>query len=1217
MRYIGLILTCFLFLPLSAQKWERLDQKFWKHFDDEAYVEAAKLAVREVNYSVNKLDTTDIRFMYSYYNLSLSYFSLDEFELAKSYVGRAYTLVVPYYERGKDMGKICELYGRIETELGYHETAASLLGYARDVNAEVHGQQSYEYLQSLYYIADLEMARSGWQEMVNVLDEALNIHEQHFLKNHDYARYANFLGLVYLNNGFNAEAAESFSLALSVYDETLIKKDFTFAHASNNLALAYYYQNDFDHASLHFERADSLYRILLDGYSENYMMLLNNLASLYYSWVKPDLAREAYLKLELYLALHPDHVDLNYIQGIENAANYYAETGEAEKAEKYYRQTIELRRYANLVDRDELAGSIILLAYFYREETKILLAAETALEAYSILMQIRPAADPDLIWILSFIGEAYYDLHQDQRSLYYYQLAREIIEQTDSVSSPEALPVYNQLGILLHRQKKLSEAVLCLERAHRLNPQEPATLINLGMVYYDMGKGNEAREMYAEAKKIYAALYGTDSPDYANALIHEIGFQADFGDFNEAMLDEIREVERICLDSGVDTTSRLFVDCMGAYRSYYFGIEDYDLSLAYGKRTLDLVEISHGRESRFYGENMLVLADCYVMLGDTENLSLLYDEAYLIASLLDSVNRETLLYNIESGRFNDYYLLEDFETSKHSIEWLIERDKEQFLRMQKILTVKERTVYSGTLEKLNFYNNFLLHFPEDPEVINNALNNRLFFKGLLMDSELSQRRALLQTGDSSIIKMHDEYLLAKNRLSNLRSEFGIKGELLDSMESGILDIEREISRKLGEEMTHEKRSFTWEEVREALGEDEAAVELLQFNHFASGSGDTIHEGYWYVAFIITRESEVHPEYVMLPMKPQEGGSYMDYGTFMETESKGKLTDELWVQIDRAIQGKRTIWFSPDGGYHKFNLESFTDHTGKLAISTYKFRYVNSLNVLLKEEVDYSGNQTALLAGDPQFRMSLSSVSDPLPRETSRALSEFQSRMFPGTYLSELPGTRREVDSIGSMFSALGWDCTILTGSKASEDSISKVDSPRVLHLATHGFFAREEQQEGNSIGEYESRGYYKLNMDSYAKSCLFFSGAQSTLFYAYDYQEGSGDGILTAWEIMEMDLDNTELVVLSACDTGLGDVLASGGIYGLRRAFHLAGAENVLISLWKVDDRATQELMQEFYARWLSGMAMDEALLEAKLHMMNDTEFTHPKYWAAFILSSN
>jgi CHAT domain-containing protein len=424
-----------------------------------------------------------------------------------------------------------------------------------------------------------------------------------------------------------------------------------------------------------------------------------------------------------------------------------------------------------------------------------------------------------------------------------------------------------------------------------------------------------------------------------------------------------------------------------------------------------------------------------------------------------------------------------------------------------------------------------------------------------------------------------------------------------------------ISRMVGESLIADKRSYTWKDIQRSLGEDEAAVEILQFNYQPANASDTLHVGYWYAAFVITRETSDHPQCILVPLREQEGSDYMDYKTFMETEHAGKLSDELWIELNQAIAGKKTIYFSPDGGYHKFNLESFTDQEGQYAISKYKFKYMNSLLELMQAPTDYSNNQLALLVGDPSFRMSLASVPEPAPEESTRSVSEFQTRMFPGTILTDLPGTRTEVDSIGSMFTSSGWNCSTLTGNSATEEAVSGTRSPRVLHLATHGFFEGDTQEEYAALLAGRAGRSFEFNLDAGARSCLFFSGAQSTLYYAYDYQKGSGDGILTAGEIMEMDLDSTELVVLSACDTGLGDVLETGGIYGLRRSFHLAGARRVMISLWKVDDQATQLLMREFYSRWLSGLDMDDSLQEAKKYLIDHTEFSHPKYWAAFILS--
>jgi CHAT domain-containing protein/tetratricopeptide (TPR) repeat protein len=1217
MRSIVLILVLLLSVPLQGQKWERLTEKFKLHYDEDAYEAALDDALKALGQAVKDFDTTDVRYMISYYNVALAYHGLSEMEMARSAIASAFELMVPVFTYDPNHAEVCELYGRIETSLGYHQNAEAYLSRARDIKIFLYGKESREYIRSLYFLADLEMARSRWDEMAAVLEEALEIHEHHFIKDQDFARYANYLGLIYMNGGQDAAAALNFQRAISAFTETGIEKNFTFGHANNNLALVYYYESDFEQAAIHFERADSIYRLLLEGYSENYMMLLNNIASLYYSWGKADQARQAYRQLEEYLARYPDPRDLNYLQGVENTAHFYANSGELKRAGEYYLKSIGIRKSVPEPDSVDLAWTMLSLASVYSEGSRPDLAAEVAVEAFLILRDKLAPGDPDLVWLLSFLGLSHFESRQEQKAIYYYELAREQVELDDSLHYEEEVSIYNNLGILYHEQEMLREAVRFLEKAHALDPEEPATLINLGLTYFDMGDHPGAREKFEEAKKIYEREYGRDHPDYANALIHDISFRASYGDFNDQMLEDIREVERICLSSHVDTTSRLFIDCMASYGSYYFGIKDYHRSVAYGKRVLKLVELAYGRNSKFYGENLLVLADSYVMLGDLENLIRIYNEAYEIASSLDPAEGESLLYFIESGRCWDYYYLEDYEESRKSMERVIEKDKARFLALQNILSVRERSNFSAELVNLVEYNNFVMLGPEDPEVLSNALDNRLFVKGLLMDSERRQRDALASSGDSIIAGMHERYLAEKRMLANLQSQFGVEKLILDSMEQGIMQIEREISRRLGEKMALEERSLHWQDIRDSLGEDEAAVEVVMFYHRTAPPVVTLHP--WYLAFIITRETRDHPLCLKLFDAVEAIPDYLSYRGAMESGPGGRLDaglyDRLWAKIDSALDGKKTIFFSPDGLFHQLNVEALADGAGHYVIDKYEIRVVNSLAEILEPARDYGHNMRAMLAGDPMFRMSLASVPDPVPGEAARSVSGFQTRMFPGTRLSPLPGTRTEVDSIGSMLEASGWECATLTGPDASEEAVSSVRNPRVLHLATHGYFARDENHSGDTLSGSTDRSFNALGMESYSRSCLFFSGAQSTLYYAYDYREGSGDGILTAWEIMEMELDSTELVVLSACETGLGDVLNSEGVSGLRRAFHLAGAERVLLSLWEVDDQATQLLMREFYANWLSGMELDRALAEAKRTLMRSDEYSHPRYWAAFILS--
>lgn len=1206
-----------LAVPLIGQKWERFTRSFNKHYSEFAYSEALDVALKALDMAEQRMDSSDVRFMLARYNVALAYYGLEDLVQAREHIAAAFGLMVPYFTYDPNHAEVCELYGRIETGLGYHKLAETYLSRARDIKEYLYGKESHAYVRSLYYQSELEMARAQWDRMAEVLEEALGTQEQHLLVDQEYARYANYLGLIYMNNGYNDHAADNFKRAISAYDLTGIKKDFPFGHASNNLALLLYYDGDFEGAAWHFTRADSIYQILLEGYSENYMMLINNMASLFYSWEKPEQALEAFLKLEVYLEKYPDHRDLNYIQAVENTANYYAETGDVRKSENYYKRAIELRNSAFPTDVNELAGSMLLLASLYAEESRPDLATTTALEAYRLLRNVLAPGDPDLIWILSFLGQNFYNAEQYNTSLYYFQEAREHIELSEDSLSQEAPAVYNNLGALYFMQNMLREAIPCMEKAHELEPEDPVTLINLGLFYFELGNTPVARDLFKEAKEIYRKEYGSGHPEYARALIQVVTSKADLGDFSDEMLEEIREVEQICQDQGIDSTARLFIDCMRAYRVYYFGIRDYVRARSYGEQITGLVGKGSGRESGFYVQTLLEQAGIYAALGEEDRLNGLYDEALSLAPLVEDEDPENLIHLIESSRFSNYYHLQEYERSREIMERVIEKDKSRFLGLEGLLSPRERAGMSAGLVNLVEYNNFLMRFPGDPEVISNALNNRLFVKSILMDSELRQREALASTSDTLLIGMNSKYAAEKRLLANLRSQFGVEEAVLDSIETGILQTEREISRRLGEEMAMGDREIRWQDIRDALGEEEAAVEVVMFYYRTAPPGVTLHP--WYLAFIITKDMEESPLCLTLFDAVEVVPEYESYRGSVESLSGGQLEaslyERLWSKIDSVVNGKRTILFSPDGLYHQINVEALPDHEGTWVIDKYEIRHLHSLAEILEEERDYSENRTAMLAGDPMFRMSLAQVPDPVPQEQSRTVSEFQSRMFPGTRLSPLPGTRTEVDSIGAMLESMGWECSSLTGNEASEDAVVRVRNPRVLHLATHGFFAENREQATDTIAEGDFRNFEFQDSESDARSCLFFAGAQNTLFYAYDYQPGSGDGILTAWEISEMELDSTELVVLSACETGLGDVLNSEGVTGLRRAFHLAGARRILLSLWEVDDQATQLLMRRFYANWLSGMELDQALSEAKRFLMRETEFSHPRYWAAFILS--
>jgi CHAT domain-containing protein len=222
----------------------------------------------------------------------------------------------------------------------------------------------------------------------------------------------------------------------------------------------------------------------------------------------------------------------------------------------------------------------------------------------------------------------------------------------------------------------------------------------------------------------------------------------------------------------------------------------------------------------------------------------------------------------------------------------------------------------------------------------------------------------------------------------------------------------------------------------------------------------------------------------------------------------------------------------------------------------------------------------------------------------------------GSTLPQLPGTGAEVAAIAKLMQEHQWKTTVYTNELALKTVVERADSPRVVHLATHGFFLPDQQIKMDRMGQGESQP--TGIEDPMLRSGLYFAGANRTLA-GKPAGEGLDNGVLTAMEAGNLNLRGTELVVLSACNTGQGDVKNGEGVFGLRRALEEAGAQAVLMSLWSVPDEETLELMQLFYKKWLGGMEIHEALKEAQLEMREQVRKSHngkdlPYYWGAFVL---
>ncbi len=281
--------------------------------------------------------------------------------------------------------------------------------------------------------------------------------------------------------------------------------------------------------------------------------------------------------------------------------------------------------------------------------------------------------------------------------------------------------------------------------------------------------------------------------------------------------------------------------------------------------------------------------------------------------------------------------------------------------------------------------------------------------------------------------------------------------------------------------------------------------------------------------------------------------------------------------------------------------------GTYLLDAYDLTLVSNLKDLLnkpKESVP-TGPKTAFLLGNPSFNL-LNLPADTTAIPVSLRGLYRDAADDRGLKLSPLPGSEKEVKSIAALLQKNGWTVTVTLGKNASEESVKKERSPRVMHLATHGYFL-EDEHKNSQTSSFQTQ---YVGQNPLLRSMLFFTGAQNTLDHAP--APGREDGILTAYEAQNLHLENTDLVVLSACNTGLGKIENGEGVMGLQRAFQVAGAKTVIMSLWSVDDAVTQLLMSTFYENWLAGKSKAVAFRAAQQRVKE--KYPQPFFWGAFVL---
>lgn len=602
--------------------------------------------------------------------------------------------------------------------------------------------------------------------------------------------------------------------------------------------------------------------------------------------------------------------------------------------------------------------------------------------------------------------------------------------------------------------------------------------------------------------------------------------------------------------------------------------------------TLSGIEIlanSHWRSNGYF--NYTILARSYVHKGEFEKGEKYLKEALKSHSQFISLNltdKASILENygwtlIQNNKFKEGldYIMRSLtlysEIYDDSFKYFTEQEQNNFYY----------NFYAPAFEK---YISAIIQSNkiQDPDVAARLFDYRLITKGII----LSQQRKLKQQIDASdnleLKQKYESYVLLKAQYSLLLSSISDSNQI-ETIKNQIDAIERSINEKL---TISTKKEFKWQDIQKGLDSNTAAVEIIRFRNFERDFTDEIG----YAAIILKDEN--NPIIKIIPNGNEIETSLLpNYRNDILKKKMRNLPEDyynkLWQPIGIELKGISKVYLSIDGAYNLFNLNTFLNpKTGLNLNEEISIELVNKTSDLLN--VPSISIAKSTLIGRPKFK-----IEDNKENINSEQYSITRGIDFSNYEWSDLPGTEEEIDEIAFILSKDNSEVELYKGKDANESNVKRSTNNSILHIATHGYF--------NSPPTGQDPLHY---------SGLVLSGVEN--FYQDNMLLNGEDGLLTSFEVSTLNLENTDLVVLSACETGLGEVQNGEGVYGLQRAFQIAGAKYILMSLWSVDDLATKDFMIAFYQH----LVKTEDVVESYNHAMSEMKLKYilPYKWGAFVL---
>jgi CHAT domain-containing protein/tetratricopeptide (TPR) repeat protein len=855
---------------------------------------------------------------------------------------------------------------------------------------------------------------------------------------------------------------------------------------------------------------------------------------------------------------------------------------------------------------DDIAREWSMLGVIYGAQGKYAEAEQAKTRALRTMEAAKGPDHPDLAYYIISLGLAYEIMGKYADAEPMFERALGLWETVLGPDHTRVAYALENLASLYMSQRRFTAAGPLYQRALTIREsvvgEEHPLLVNslsgLAAILEEQETYSEAETIHLRVLEIKESAYGPDHPSVAQSLASIGRMRLEQGDFAQAENLYLRALE--VSEAGLGPDHPDVADLLCGLARVHYEAGDYGRAEPLYARALDIEERALG----------------------TDHTD--------IASTLEAMSR----LRRAQGRYGEAL---DRSARAAQIRY------RSFADNAPVLAEKDALGYAYDLRAS--VDNYLTCYVDanggDAGASMGPADIVFSCKGQVSDEVFERQRSIVEEADSATLALAEDLRLIKFQLSELfvegpGDELGSYRSRVDSLGALAMALEADLSRQSASFRKMEANDeISAGRISSLLPPNSVLVEYIRYNYLELVPGRQV-PGY----MVIALDRRDQPAVVNLGRASEIDGLVEKYRTHMlrvassgqiptvidQRELEGiaeELYNLVWKPLEPHVKGRELIMLAPDGALALIPFAGLKSRDRGYLIEDYALHNLASGRDLIRLEEEMHPARGLFALGDPDYGAvaseRLASLGTPddsfrVPDDDVVEMAMLTRNVRSGcgelgeTDVSPLPGTRREVELISETWRAMTPEPSVVCYGEEASEEYFKAAAPgkRVIHLATHGYFIGGACGRGEASTDYVGENPLLLSGLFFAGANLHGEGADSL---------GADDGILTAYEVSAMDLDGTELVVLSACETGLGEVTEGEGVYGLRRAFQIAGARTVVSALWPVSDRATAEMMSDLYQR--KDESLPQAIRRVQLkkieQLRSEGAIDHPFTWGAFI----